>query len=175
MSERIEIRESLPSDLARIEDLYSDAFPGEDLLPLTRELLQEASLVLSLVGTIGTDLAGHVVFTTCGVAGSGEKVALLGPLAVGRPWQRQGNGGAIVSAGLQRLESAGATRVFVLGDPAYYGRLGFVPEAGVVPPYPLPAEWNGAWQSISLRGAGPSLRGRLSVPHPWRQPALWAP
>lgn len=175
MSERTEIRESLPSDLASIEKLYPDVFPDEDLLPLVRELLQEAPIVLSLVGIIDTSLVGHVIFTTCGVVAGTDQVALLGPLAVARAWQRQGIGSAIVHAGLQRLESAGVIQVYVLGDPAYYGRLGFVPEAGVAPPYPLPAEWRGAWQSISLRSAEPPRRGKLSVPQPWLQPGLWAP
>lgn len=173
--ERIEIRESLPSDIASIEKLYPDAFPDEDLLPLVRELLQETPIVLSLVGIIGTSLVGHVIFTTCGIAGDTDKVALLGPLAVGTAWQRQGIGSAIVRAGLQRLENTGVIQVYVLGDPAYYGRLGFVPEAGVTPPYSLPEEWRGAWQSINLRSAEPPSRGKLSVPQPWLQPALWAP
>lgn len=49
--ERIEIRESVPGDLASIEVLYPDAFPDEDLLPLVRELLQDASGTFSLVGS----------------------------------------------------------------------------------------------------------------------------
>ena len=174
MREKLEIREGSPSDLAAIEKLYPDAFPDEDLLPLVRELLQEPPIVLSLVGIIDRSLVGHVIFTTCGVARGTDKVALLGPLAVARAWQRQGIGSAIVHAGLQRLENAGVTQVYVLGDPAYYGRLGFVPEAGVEPPYPLPAEWRGAWQRISLSSAEPPRRGKLSLPKPWLQPSLWA-
>jgi len=52
--ETIEIRESVPGDLAAIEVLYLEAFPDEDLLPLVRELLQDASVALSLVGIIGS-------------------------------------------------------------------------------------------------------------------------
>ncbi len=173
MSERIEIRESLPGDLAAIEVLYPDAFPDEDLSPLVRALLQEPPIILSLVGIIDASLVGHIMFTTCGVAEYTDPVSLLGPLAVARAWQRQGIGSAIVGAGLQRLESAGMAQVYVLGDPAYYGRLGFAPEEGVVPPYPLPAAWHGAWQSTWLHRAKPPLRGKLSVPQPWRQPHLW--
>ena len=174
MRERTEIRESLPSDLASIEQLYPDAFPDEDLLPLVRELLREEPIVLSLVGIIDRSLVGHVIFTRCGVDAGTDQVALLAPLAVAGAWQRQGIGRALVDAGLQRLQSAGVTQVYVLGDPGYYGRLGFVPEAGVVPPYPLPAEWRGAWQSISLRDADTPLRGKLCVPPLWLQPDLWA-
>ena len=175
MSEIIEIRESLPSDLSSIEKIYPDAFPEQDLLPLVRELLQETPIVLSLVGITGTSLVGHVIFTACGITAGTEKVALLGPIAVASVWQRQGIGSAIVRAGLQRLDKSGVTQVYVLGDPAYYGRFGFVPEVGIAPPYPLPAEWRGAWQSIDLHSAEPPRRGKLSVPQPWHQPGLWTP
>jgi putative acetyltransferase len=175
MTESIEIRESVPGDLAAIELLYPEAFPDEDLLPLVRDLLREAPIVLSLVGIIGSRLVGHVIFTNCSVDGSGGKAALLGPLAVAPAWQRRGIGSAIVRAGLRRLEDADVSHVYVLGDPAYYGRLGFLPESYVEPPYPLPAEWGGAWQSKTLCGAATPCSGKLSLPRPWLQPALWSP
>ncbi len=175
MTDRLEIRESVPKDAALIERLYPNAFPDEDLSPLVRDLLSEAPIVLSLVGMADTALVGHAIFTTCGIAGRPDKVALLGPLAVAPAWQRQGIGSALVLAGLQRVETAGASRVYVLGDPAYYERFGFEPDADVTPPYPLPEAWRGAWQSLSLGGNKPRPRGKLAVPQPWRQQALWAP
>lgn len=173
--QRIVIRESEAEDFDSIEVLYPDAFPGEDLLPLVRELLQTVPDAFSLVAIIGSSLVAHVIFTTCGVAGSSNKVALLGPLVVTASRRGQGIGSGMVHAGLERLELSGMTHVLVLGDPGYYGRLGFVPEARIAPPYCLPAEWLGAWQSISLGNAVPPLRGKLSVPHPWLRSALWAP
>ena len=179
MSERLreglEIRESAPGDLASIEALYPEAFPDEDLLPLVRDLLQEAPVTLSLVGMIGASLAGHIVFTRCGVGGCGESLALLGPLAIAPAFQRQGVGSAMIRAGLREQEDAGVTQVYVLGDPAYYGRFGFLAERRVEPPYPLPADWRDAWQSLGLGAADQPREGRLSVPQPWRQQALWAP
>jgi putative acetyltransferase len=171
----IEVRESLPDDIASIEALYPDAFPDEDLLPLVRELLSRDPIVVSLVGLADRALVGHVIFTACSIAGRTDKVALLGPLAVAPDWQRQGIGGALIREGFQRLTSDGVSQVYVLGDPAYYGRFGFEPENSVTPPYPLPEKWRRAWQSTSLCGAKPPLHGALSVPQPWRQPALWAP
>lgn len=173
MTDRIEVRESQPSDLAAIETLYPDAFPDEDLLPVVRDLLKEDAIVLSLVAMADGALAGHVVFTECGLAGRPDKVALLGPLAVASARQRRGIGSALVRAGLQHLEAAGTSQVYVLGDPAYYGRFGFESDDGVAPPYPLPEEWQGAWQSLGLGGNKPPLQGELSVPRPWRQAALW--
>ena len=175
MIDKIEVRESVPTDIASIRELYPKAFPDEDLLPLVTALLREGPTVLSLVGIADGALAGHVIFTTCGIAGITEKVALLGPLAVAPAWQRQGIGGALVRAGLQREKAGGAVRVFVLGDPAYYRRFGFQPDDRVAPPYSLPEAWRGAWQSLGLRAGDPPLSGVLSVPPPWRQPALWAP
>ena len=48
-------------------------------------------------------------------------------------------------------------------------------ESSVKPPYELPAAWEAAWQSLSLRGGSQDLSGTLSVPEPWRQRAYWAP
>lgn len=175
MTDKIDIRESLPTDATSIEELYPNAFPDEDLLPLVRDLLREEPVVLSLVGIADKTVVGHVIFTTCGIAGRPEKVALLAPLAVAPAWQRRGIGSALAHAGVRRLEAAGTSHVYVLGDPAYYSRLGFVPEDSVAPPYPLPEEWRGAWQSLGLGGDKPPLHGKLSVPQTWRQPALWAP
>jgi len=175
MAETLTVRESTRDDLAAIETLYPEAFPDEDLLPVVRDLLGDTAIAMSLVGTIGTQVAGHAIFTKCGVTGSSVDASLLGPLAVAPRWQRQGIGSALVRAGLRRLGGAGVQRVFVLGDPAYYRRLGFLPENRVAPPFPLPSEWDGAWQSQSLSETATSCDGKLSVPPQWLQPALWAP
>ncbi len=76
---------------------------------------------------------------------------------------------------MKRLEESGVDLVCVLGDPAYYRRLGFAPERHVAPPYPLPGEWAGAWQSQHPSGAAVPQPGTLIVPAQWRRPALWAP
>jgi putative acetyltransferase len=110
----------------------------------------------------------------CGIAGTADRPALLGPLAVAPGWQRRGIGTALVRDGLRRLREIGATQVLVLGDPAYYGRFGFRPESGVIPPGPVPPQWREAWQSLAL-GDGAVGRGRLDVPPPWRRPELWTP
>jgi len=175
MSDELEIRESTQADVAAIESLYAEAFPQEDLLPLVQDLLQDAANAISLVGAIDLHIAGHAIFTNCGVVGSSVKAALLGPLAVAPTWQRRGIGSAIVHAGLRCLKDEDVELVCVLGDPAYYGRLGFAPDTLVEPPFPLPAEWIGAWQSQYLSDTGVRSAGKLAVPRQWLQPALWAP
>lgn len=175
MSGKFGIRESHPADAAKIEYLYPEAFPEEDLLPLVRELLPDTEVVTSLVATIGREIAGHVVFAACSVTGSGVKAALLGPLGVMPSRQKQGIGSALVRAGLQRMRDAGVGLVCVLGDPGYYSRFGFLPEVEVEPPYRLPAEWADAWQSLRLDDGEARCAGTLVVPDQWRKPALWLP
>ncbi len=171
----LEIRETAEVDTAAIASLYPEAFPDEDLLPLVRDLLKDYQVALSLSAVIDHALVGHVILTKCSVAGSEVRAALIGPLAVNPRWQRQGIGSALVRAGIQRLKAANLDLVCVLGDPAYYCRLGFAAETRVEPPYRLPAEWCDAWQSRYLDSSTLRSCGKLIVPRQWRQDALWAP
>ncbi len=171
----LEICTGVPGDAAAIESLYPEAFPEEDLLPLVRDLLRDSENVVSLVGKTGSQLVGHVVFTRCGIADNSAKAALLGPLAVAPDWQNRGIGSALVRTGLRHLIDVEVELVFVLGDPAYYGRLGFAPDALVEPPFALPAECSGAWQSQYLMSIAAPYAGKLTVPLPWRHSALWSP
>ena len=173
--DEIDIRESLPGDVSSLEKLYPAAFPDEDLLPIVRALTNGDWEVISLVAISNGALVGHVIFTRCAVAGAAQKVALLAPLAVAPETQRQGIGQTLIRDGFQRLKTAGVATVFVLGDPAYYGRTGFEVEDNVTPPYALPDEWRGAWQSVALTDLGQPLRGKLLPPEPWLRRALWAP
>ncbi len=170
-----EIRESNTGDIDAIVSMYPLAFPDEDLVPVVRELLAAPEIALSLVALIDDQVVGHVIFTTCAVEGNDLKASLLAPLAVAPEFQRQGIGSAIVNNGLKRLADSSVDGVFVLGDPAYYSRLGFSPDSQVQPPYPLPAEWYDAWQSQYLNDAAQSGAGKLAVPSQWLDPALWAP
>lgn len=169
----MQIRESASDDIAGIVAMYPRAFPDEDLVPVVTALLDDPPIRTSLVATIDREIVGNVIFTTCALNGSDARVALLAPLAVAPDNQRQGIGSALVKHGGQQLKDAGFALVCVLGDPAYYGRRGFMPERNVKPPYPLPAEWADAWQSQYLGGVM-SLAGKLVVPSQWRHPELWS-
>ena len=173
MISNLEIRESRPSDATGIEQLYVDAFPDEDLLPLVRELLDLRQSAISLVGIREKVIVGHISFTFCHVEGGKDKVALLAPLAVTPTLHIQGIGSALVQTGFKQMGNSKIGYIFVLGDPAYYSRFGFKAEDKVTTPYPLPTEWRGAWQSLKLCDAEAPYEGRLSVPEPWRQIALW--
>ena len=169
----VRVRASTPGDRASIDALYPRSFPDEDLLPLVRDLLQDANNVTSLVAEIEGQVVGHVLFTRCATEKGDAIVALLAPLAVAPQWQRQGIGSRLVREGLERMRAAGAAFVCVLGDPAYYGRLGFAPERLVKTPYPLPPQWADAWQSLRLDNSASQPTGRLRPPERWLDPTLW--
>jgi putative acetyltransferase len=170
----VPIRQSRPDDLPAIEQVYNEAFPDEDLLPLVQELLELQEGVLSLVAERDSKVVGHVSFTLCRVEGGENKVTLLAPLAVAPAHHKQGIGSALVKAGFDELVKAGMGYVLVLGDPGYYGRFGFKAEEQIKTPYALPVEWLGAWQSVCLNDADLSPEGKLIVPAPWRHAALWS-
>ena len=175
-SNEFEIRCLQPADRNALASLYPSAFPDEDLAPLIDDLLNEdKEVVFSLVAIDDHKVVGHIAFTMCEISGQIEKVCMLAPLAVSPPFQRQGIGSALIAAGIEHLKEIGATRLFVLGDPGYYGRFGFAVEHNIAPPYDLPVEWQTAWQSINLKDLTSDHKGKLLVPEAWRKPKLWLP
>lgn len=91
----------------------------------------------------------------------GEPGLALGPVAVLPDLQKRGLGTAVIQESLRRAAAGGERLVLVLGDPGYYGRLGFVP-AG---PFGITSEWSSfgdAWQVLALN----TVEARY--PAPWR-------
>jgi putative acetyltransferase len=174
MEQDVEIREGVAADRAAIETLYPRSFPDEDLLPLVADLLRDPGVTISLVAVKAERVVGNIMFTRCGVKGHASRAALLAPLAVDPAYQSRGIGTELIRDGLRRLTEDGIEAVYVLGDPAYYGRLGFTREQSVMPPYPLPDAWADAWQSLRLGDRAGSLSGTLALPAFWLEPALWS-
>src|SRR5208283_2814232 len=84
---------------------------------------------LALVVEHGGELIAHITLTRIEVATSAEPqpALLLAPLCVVRARRCQGIGARLVDEALGRARALGHAAVFVLGDPAYYGRFGFQP------------------------------------------------
>lgn len=169
------LRPSTSEDAKALERLYRAGFPEEDLLPLVAALSAHGSGAVSVLAVQQDLVIGHVMLTPCAVAGSEERVALLGPLVVDPVRQKRGIGGRLVHSGLRQMTERGAMRALVLGDPAYYGRFGFRVETDIATPLPIPDAWRTAWQSLVLREGGGTVSGVLAPPAPWMQPALWMP
>jgi putative acetyltransferase len=133
------IRTEEPGDYETIYGLVKDAFATAKVSNGTEHdfvgrlraapgYLPELALVAESDGGI----VGHIMLTkTCIATDSGQvETLLLAPLAVALPYQRQRVGSRLVSEALARAKSAGYRSVFVVGDPAYYGRFGFKASVG---------------------------------------------
>ena len=174
MRDGITIRKAALGELSVVEQIYEDAFPEEDLTPLARQLWGKDFVAQSLIGEADGVIAGHGFFTTCHLPDWDHRVALLGPLGVKRQAQGRGVGSAIIQVGLSLLTGRGFSHVFVLGDPAYYSRLGFSQETRVHTPFELKPDWAAAWQSLCLLDMAVPVAGTLEVPGPWDDERLWS-
>lgn len=122
------IRDEQPDDVSAIARIHEAAFARTQVAAIVAALRAAGAVTLSLVAVDAAGgVCGHVLFTPVSIreADGRQHVAALGPLAVAPLWQRRGIGEALVREGLARLRWRGITAVVVVGDPAYYTRLGF--------------------------------------------------
>jgi putative acetyltransferase len=96
---------------------------------------------LSLVAELDGRSVGHIFFSpvTLDRAPSCFSAAGLAPLGVTPAFQRQGIGSSLVRVGLQHGPTLGWDAIFVVGDPTYYSRFGFVPAVPLGLRYESPA------------------------------------
>ena len=122
------IRPDVPGDAAGVRDVLRAAFQGEAEAKLVDELRADQDIALALVAVDAKEnVVGYVAFPRLLV---GEMPCIgLAPLAVAPEYQRQGVGDALIARGMLALKQRGEKLAFVLGDPAYYKRFGFDPQA----------------------------------------------
>jgi len=142
--------EAEPAEARLVDELRA----GPDWLP---------GLSLVAVGPDG-GLTGHVLCTR-GYVGTAAVLA-LGPLSVRPDGQRRGVGSALMHAVLGAADAFGEPLVALLGDPAYYGRFGFLlsTDYGILPPR---SEWRPHFQVRALAAYQPSVRGTFRYPEPF--------
>ena len=128
----MQIRDEHPEDAAAIGELTAAAFADAPHASGTEArivaaLRQAGALTLSLVATADDGrIVGHAAFSPVQIDRAAGRWYGLGPVSVTPELQRQGIGGALIRRGLDRLAALGAEGCVALGDPAYYGRFGFV-------------------------------------------------
>lgn len=98
------------------------------------DLRRDSALVLSLVADHDGYVVGHLAVSPVTLSDDSPGWFALGPLAVGPGHQRQGMGTRLVQAALASLRERGAAGCLALGEPAFFRRLGFAVETGLVLP-----------------------------------------
>lgn len=103
----------------------SMAFSNGSEAPILRALRTSGDLKLSLVAEEDGAIIGHVAFSPVAIGGIHDDWFGLGPVSVRPDRQRQGVGTALILKGLELLKERGAYGCALIGDPAFYSRLGF--------------------------------------------------
>lgn len=153
----MEIRAELPGDVEAIRAVTTAAFENAPYsnrkeAAIVEALRRAGALSVSLVATEGDEVIGHAAFSPVLINGAAGDWYGLGPVSVRPDRQQQGIGRRLIACGLEELGRRGARGCVVLGEPAYYGRFGFVSDpdlrlAGAPPVY---------FQRLALAGAPPS-------------------
>lgn len=129
-SSTVTIRPEAPGDEQAIHDVTEAAFQTLEISdgsePAIIERLRSAgALTLSLVAEDDGRIVGHIAFSPVQLSDGSPDWFGLGPVSVLPQFSRRGIGGALITAGLDRLRSAGAAGVVLIGHPEYYPRFGF--------------------------------------------------
>lgn len=129
---RVTIRPERPVDIPAIRSLNMAAFPTEAEANLVDMLRANGRASLSLVAVAAGEVVGHILFSPVTLEADRGRHPTLGlaPMAVRPALQRQGVGGRLVEAGLERCKQTGVGAVVVLGHEHYYPRFGFEPASG---------------------------------------------
>lgn len=161
------VRPERAEDVDRVTEVVAAAFGEEPVAGLlTAMRVSSAWRDLSFVAERAGRVVGHVSFTRGWLDAPTRlvEVLVLSPLAVDPAVQRRGVGSALVRRALELLRDRPEPVVFLEGDPAYYGRLGFLPggPAGFTAPStripPL------AFQHVLLPSYRPWMTGALVYP-----------
>jgi putative acetyltransferase len=157
----MEIRAEIPDDIASVRAVTAAAFENVPFSDQTEPAIVDAlrragALSVSLVATEDGDVVGHVAFSPVLINRQAGDWYGLGPVSVRPDRQRQGVGQRLIRQGLEELRSRGAEGCVVFGEPAYYGRFGFVGDpdlrfAGAPPGY---------FQRLALKSTPP--RGEVT-------------
>ncbi len=126
------IREAAPSETEAIARVHTEAFgDGGCTEPQEADIsraLRAANLdVISVVADLNGDVVGHAVISEAHLQEEPAVRGLLalGPIAVRPPYQGRGLGQALMRECVRQAKQAGAARLFLLGNPAFYTRFGF--------------------------------------------------
>lgn len=129
------IRLEAPTDYRAAEELTREAFwnhfePGANEHYLVHTMRGHPDFLpeLCFVAEENGVLVGHIAYNRAKIAGEdGAEYPVLcfGPLSVLPKYQGKGVGSALVRHTLELAKAQGHTAVLIMGNPNFYGRLGF--------------------------------------------------
>jgi predicted N-acetyltransferase YhbS len=160
-----DIRPETPQDAGGIESLVARAFGPGRLAKASERVREFAPLRpdLSFCAWEGERLVG--VVRQSEIAVGDRRLIFLGPLAVDAAARRHGAGARLVEIACAAASAAGYGEVLLVGDPPFFGRLGFSAEATgqIIMPGPVDP------RRLLLKVLGPAegtdpLQGAVAAP-----------
>ena len=136
---KITLHSETPADMDTVEKLHERAF-GPGRFSRSSERVREVAgvdLRLCFVARVATLVVGSVRQSPIRI---GDAPALqLGPLAVEPAFRSRGIGRLLMERAVSEAQLLGYRLVLLVGDEAYYGRMGFkrVPPGSIVMPGPV--------------------------------------
>ncbi|MEM6393952.1 MAG: tRNA (guanosine(37)-N1)-methyltransferase TrmD [Planctomycetota bacterium] len=124
------VRGERAGDEAGITAVHRDAFGGDGVeAELVDRLRERGELLVSVVAEVKGRVVGHAAVSEMELEGQLAVRGLmgLGPVGVAEDWRGRGIGKASVREAIECGRELGGRAVFVLGEPGYYGPLGFEP------------------------------------------------
>jgi len=128
------IRDENSKDYQQVELITDAAFQGKPYsagneATIPQKLRDLNALTFALVAEYKGDIVAHIAISTVQINGKNNSVFAIGPLSVSPKFQGKGIGSKLVKIALNRLQKSGAICCVLVGDPNFYGRLGFNVEA----------------------------------------------
>jgi putative acetyltransferase len=131
------IRQATATDAAEIRAVVAAAFGQADEADLVEALRADGDALIELVAEDEDFIIGHILFSPL-AASTGQRFAALAPLSVTPDRQKDGIGTMLMQVGHELCRKAGIEAVIVLGDTAYYPRVGYSSAAAEVVTSPFP-------------------------------------
>lgn len=131
-----EIRPENEKDYLEVENLVRNSFwniyrPGAYEHFIVHNLRDDESFISKLAYVIEKDdkIIGHINYSKGKIdyVDSSKPAVILGPLAIDKDFQNQGNGSKLIEYTLDLAKKENIPFVFVVGDEDYYSRFGFEP------------------------------------------------
>ena len=134
MTTALIIRDAINKDVDSIYEVVSLAFQGEQNVRdgeiiqarLVKELIQDNDDIVNLVAEDSV-IVGHVFVSPVTLEPeAGLSCGQVSPLSVLPEFQSEGIGSALMQAVIEKSKNEGLDALFLLGDPNYYKKFGFV-------------------------------------------------